>query len=128
MIIQDHKGVADAFGAALDPNGVRVHRPSAEHTLKEKTMLLAERTQRITPSSTSRMRELANELRKSGVDVINFAAGELDGDASDLIKNAAKIAIDKGCNKYTPTLGMKQLREGIAERRRRRKALLGLEA
>jgi aspartate aminotransferase len=78
-------------------------------------MLLAERTQRITPSSTSRMRELANELRKSGVDVINFAAGELDGDASDLIKNAAKIAIDKGCNKYTPTLGMKQLREGIAE-------------
>src|SRR6202011_2022718 len=62
------------------------------------------------------MRELANELRKSGVDVINFAAGELDGDASDLIKNAAKLAIDKGCNKYTPTLGMKQLRKGIADR------------
>ena len=77
-------------------------------------MLLAERTKKITPPSTSRMRELANELRASGVDVINFAAGELDGDASDLIKNAAKAAIDKGCNKYTPTLGMKQLRKGIA--------------
>jgi aspartate aminotransferase len=39
----------------------------------------------------------------------------LDGDASDLMKTAAKVAIDRGCNKYTPTLGMKQLRKGIAE-------------
>ena len=78
-------------------------------------MLLADRTKKMTPSGTSRMRELANELKKSGVDIINFAAGELDGDASPLIKNAAKAAIDSGCNKYTPTLGMKELRESIAK-------------
>ena len=78
-------------------------------------MLLADRTKKMTPSGTSRMRELANELKKSGVDIINFAAGELDGDASPLIKNAAKTAIDSGCNKYTPTLGMKELRESIAK-------------
>ena len=60
------------------------------------------------------MRELANELRLSGVDVINFAAGELDGDASDFIRSAAKSAIDRGCNTYTPTLGMKPLRQAIA--------------
>jgi aspartate aminotransferase len=69
----------------------------------------------MTPPGTSRMRELANELKKSGVDIINFAAGELDGDASPLIKNAAKAAIDSGCNKYTPTLGMKEFRESIAK-------------
>lgn len=51
------------------------------------------------------MRELANDLKRSGIDVINFAAGELDGDASDLIKKSTKLAIE-GCNKYTPTLGM----------------------
>lgn len=68
-------------------------------------MILAERTRKLTPPGTSRMRELANELRKSGVDVVNFAAGELDGDPCDLIKNAAKTAIDNGCNKYTPALG-----------------------
>ncbi|MEY2412393.1 MAG: aspartate aminotransferase [Acidobacteriaceae bacterium] len=79
-------------------------------------MLLAERTKKLTPPGTSKMRELANELKKSGVDVVNFAAGELDGDASDLIKHAAKNAIDGGCNKYTPTLGMKKLRERIAAR------------
>jgi aspartate aminotransferase len=78
-------------------------------------MPLADRTRKITPPSTSRVRELANELKASGVDVINFAAGELDGDANDSIKNAAKLAIDKGCNKYTPTLGTKQLRKGLAE-------------
>jgi hypothetical protein len=69
-------------------------------------MLLTERTRKLTPPGTSRMRELANDLKRSGIDVINFAAGELDGDASDLIKKSAKLAIDEGCNKYTPTLGM----------------------
>jgi len=83
-------------------------------------MLLAERTKILTPPSTSRMRELANELKGAGVDVINFAAGELDGDASDLIKEAAKRAIDNGFNKYTPTVGMKPLRKAIAERVSRR--------
>jgi aspartate aminotransferase len=61
------------------------------------------------------MREFANDLKKSGIDVINFAAGELDGDADDVIKIAAKKAIDAGCNKYTPTLGRKELREAIAK-------------
>jgi aspartate/methionine/tyrosine aminotransferase len=42
------------------------------------------------------MRELANELRAAGNDVINFAAGELDGDASDLIKEAAKSSNHSG--------------------------------
>jgi aspartate aminotransferase len=62
------------------------------------------------------MRELANDLKRSGIDVINFAAGELDGDASELMKTAAKLAIDEGCNKYTPTLGTRNLRERIAEK------------
>jgi aspartate aminotransferase len=83
-------------------------------------MLLADRTDRITPPGTSKMRELANALKRSGIDVINFAAGELDGDASDAMKTGARRAIDEGHNKYTPTLGMKDLRERIAERVSRR--------
>ena len=78
------------------------------------TLMLAERTHLLKPPGTSRMRELANELRAAGQDVINFAAGELDGDASEVIKEAAKHAIDEGRNKYTPTLGMKELRQAIA--------------
>jgi aspartate aminotransferase len=78
-------------------------------------MLLADRTKKITPPRTSKMRELANALKRSGIDVINFAAGELDGDASDSMKEGARVAIDEGHNKYTPTLGTKDLRERIAE-------------
>jgi hypothetical protein len=77
-------------------------------------MLLADRTRTIMSPGTSRIRELANDLKKSDVHIINFAAGESDGDASKIIKNAAKNAIDSGCNKYTPTLGKKLLRQGIA--------------
>ncbi len=77
-------------------------------------MILADRTTTIAPPGTSAMRELANDLKRSGVNVINFAAGELDCDASDLMKTAAKLALDQGYNKYTPTLGIKKLREQIA--------------
>jgi aspartate aminotransferase len=79
------------------------------------TMILADRAKKITPPGTSRMRELANDLKRSGVDVINFAAGELDGDVSEVMKMAAQRAIDEGHNKYTPTLRMKALRHSIAE-------------
>jgi aspartate aminotransferase len=77
-------------------------------------VILADRTKRIAPPGTSAMHELANDLKWSGVYVINFAAGELDCDASDLMKTEGKLAIDEGCNKYTPTLGTKKLREQIA--------------
>jgi aspartate aminotransferase len=78
-------------------------------------MKLAERTQLITPPGTSKMRVLANELKEAGVQVINFAAGELDVDTSDIIKIAAKTAVENGRNVYTPTMGMNSLRKLVAK-------------
>jgi aspartate aminotransferase len=78
-------------------------------------MQLAQRTTLISPPSTSRMRVIANELKDAGVHVINFAAGELDVDTSEVIKEAAKKAVDGKRNAYTPTLGLKELRERIAK-------------
>jgi aspartate aminotransferase len=78
-------------------------------------MKLADRTQLITPPGTSKMRVLANELKESGVHVINFAAGELDFDTSDIIKSTAKSAIDQARNTYTPTLGLNSLRKLVAK-------------
>lgn len=79
-------------------------------------MNLAERTHLIAPPGTSRMRVLANELKAAGVHVINFAAGELDFDTDETVKQAAKLAIDHGRNTYTPTLGLMSLRKMVAER------------
>ncbi len=77
-------------------------------------MTLALRNQKITPPGTSKMRTIANELKAQGVHVINFAAGELDVDTFDLVKDGAREAIEVGKNAYTPTLGLPLLRKQLA--------------
>lgn len=79
-------------------------------------MQLAERNRLIAPPGTSKMRGIANELKEAGVSVINFAAGELDVDTSDIVKQAARQAIDGGRNIYTPTMGLASLRKLVAKR------------
>src|SRR4028118_1418257 len=79
-------------------------------------MNLSERTRLITPPGTGKIRVIANSLKESGVHVINFAAGELDVDTTDTIKQAAKAAVDAGRNVYTPALGLNSLRKLVAKR------------
>ena len=62
------------------------------------------------------MRIQARKLREQGVQVVNFAAGELDQDTSTLIKDAARNAIDSGRTQYTDTMGIKPLRERLAQK------------
>lgn len=70
MVLTQALTVLDRRQTETASRAVTVRRPSAQHTSKEESMRLAERTQKITPSSASRMREFANELKKSGVDTI----------------------------------------------------------
>ncbi|MCU0787621.1 MAG: pyridoxal phosphate-dependent aminotransferase [Verrucomicrobia bacterium] len=67
-------------------------------------------------SQTSGMRNRARKLRAEGVQVVNFAAGELDQDTSASIKTAAHQAIDSSRTQYTETLGIGELRERLAQR------------
>jgi aspartate aminotransferase len=60
------------------------------------------------------MRTIANELKAQGVQVINFAAGELDVDTFDTVKEGAHKAIDEGKNTYTPTMGTPELRKQLS--------------
>lgn len=83
--------------------------PSEDHI-----MILSKRTQLITPPSTGKIRGIANSLKEAGIHVINFAAGELDVDTTDTIKQAAKAAVDGGRNIYTPALGLNSLRKLVA--------------
>jgi aspartate aminotransferase len=76
--------------------------------------MLAERAQALTGSKTSGMRNRARKLRAEGVQVVNFAAGELDQDTSASIKEAARQAIDAGRTQYTDTMGIRELRERLA--------------
>ena len=55
----------------------------------------------------------ANEMRQNGEDVIVLTVGEPDFDTPQYIKNAGKIAIDKGLTKYTPVDGTVLLKKAI---------------
>ncbi len=78
--------------------------------------MLAERMKNFSGSKTSGMRNLARKMRSEGINVVNFAAGELDQDTSTSIKDAVREAIEAGRTQYTDTLGIGPLRERIARK------------
>ncbi|TVR84800.1 MAG: pyridoxal phosphate-dependent aminotransferase [Rhodospirillales bacterium] len=74
---------------------------------------LASRLGRIKPSPTIAATQKAAELKAAGRDVIGLGAGEPDFDTPDHIKDAAKVAIDRGETKYTAVAGTLPLRQAI---------------
>jgi aspartate aminotransferase len=77
---------------------------------------LAERMKVVSESITLAVSAKANALKKAGVDVVGFGAGEPDFDTPAFIKEAAKAALDKGMTKYTPTPSIVELKQAIAEK------------
>jgi aspartate aminotransferase len=77
---------------------------------------LAERVKLISESITLAVSAKAAALKKGGVDVVGFGAGEPDFDTPAFIKDAAKAALDKGQTKYTPTPCLPELKVAIAEK------------
>ncbi len=86
--------------------------------------MISKKIKHISPSVTLAISAKAKSLKKQGVDVINFAAGEPDFDTPDYIKQAAIEAIKGGFTKYTPATGMQELKEAICEKFRRDNALV----
>lgn len=70
----------------------------------------------VSDSPTLAITSRVKQLKKQGHDVVNFAAGEPDFDTPQAIKQAAIDAINKGFTKYTPTAGIIELREAVAEK------------
>jgi aspartate aminotransferase len=77
---------------------------------------LAERVQQVADSITLAVSAKANAMKKAGVDVVGFGAGEPDFDTPAFIKDAAKQALDKGQTKYTPTPCFPELKAAIAKK------------
>jgi aspartate aminotransferase len=77
---------------------------------------LADRMSLVSESITLAVSAKAAALRKAGVDVVGFGAGEPDFDTPAFIKDAAKAALDKGQTKYTPTPCIPELRAAIANK------------
>ena len=84
---------------------------------------LADRISLVSDSITLAVSAKAAALKKAGVDVVGFGAGEPDFDTPAFIKEAAKAALDKGQTKYTPTPCFPELRAAIAEKFNRENGL-----
>ena len=80
------------------------------------TLEIAERISTISVSSTMKVAADADKLRREGVDVVDFGAGEPDFPTPDNIKNAAIAALGANFTKYTPAGGTQELRQAICER------------
>ncbi len=78
--------------------------------------LLSQRVVRMAESETLKMSQMARELKAKGHEVINLSIGEPDFDTPDAIKQVAKDALDAGFTKYTPVLGIPELREAISKK------------
>src|SRR3954466_7060882 len=77
---------------------------------------LASRLAQIHDSITLAVSSKAAAMRKAGIDVVSFGAGEPDFDTPAFIKDAAKKALDDGQTKYTPTPCYPELRAAIAKK------------
>ncbi len=82
------------------------------------TAEIAERISTISVSSTMKVAADADRLRREGIDVVDFGAGEPDFPTPANIKQAAIAAIDGNFTKYTNTAGIPELRAAICERHR----------
>jgi aspartate aminotransferase len=82
------------------------------------TQELAERISLISVSSTMKVAADADRLRREGVDVVDFGAGEPDFPTPDNIKQAAINAINGNFTKYTPAGGTEELKQAIVDRHR----------
>lgn len=81
--------------------------------------LISDRANRLEGSSTILVNQKADELRRKGIDVLSLAIGEPDFNTPEHVKEAAKRAIDDNFTRYTPSAGIPELREAIAEKSRR---------
>ena len=80
------------------------------------SITLSKNLEKIAPSATVAMTQLARDLKNQGKDVISLSAGEPDFDTPENIKRAAIEAITRGETKYTAVDGIDELKEAIIDK------------
>ena len=79
--------------------------------------------ERVEPSATLRISDLAGELEGKGADVVDLSVGEPDFTTPEHIRAEAKASLDRDETGYTPSAGIPDLREAIAHKLREENGL-----
>ncbi|HLG02198.1 MAG TPA: aminotransferase class I/II-fold pyridoxal phosphate-dependent enzyme, partial [Bacteroidia bacterium] len=85
---------------------------------------LSDRINRLSESQTIAMARKSRELIAHGIDIISLSLGEPDFPTPDVIKSAAKKAIDENFSYYTHVSGYLELRQAIAAKFKRDNGLI----
>jgi len=84
---------------------------------------ISKRAAALAPSLTLAIDSKAKQMKAEGEDVVGFGAGEPDFDTPQHIKDAAIKALNEGFTKYTPSSGIPELRQAIADKFKRENGL-----
>jgi aspartate aminotransferase len=84
---------------------------------------ISRRAGSLAPSLTLAIDSKAKQMKANGQDVVGFGAGEPDFDTPEHIKQAAIEALNEGFTKYTPSSGIPELRQAIADKFKRENGL-----
>lgn len=77
---------------------------------------LSHRLADLMPSPTLAIAAKAAEMKAKGQPVISLSAGEPDFDTPEPIRKAARLAMESGQTRYTPSEGNRSLREAIRDK------------
>lgn len=86
--------------------------------------MISERAKSINPSLTLGITATAKKLKREGKDIVTFGAGEPDFPTPQNIKMAAVKAINDNLTYYTPTAGIEELRQAIADKLKNHNSIL----
>jgi len=77
---------------------------------------ISQRAASLSPSLTLAIDAKAKQMKAEGHDVVGFGAGEPDFDTPPHIKDACAAALAAGFTKYTPSSGIPELRQAVADK------------
>ena len=87
-------------------------------------MQLSKRVQQLAESATLAVSAKAAAMKKEGIDVVSFGAGEPDFPTPESIRNACKAALDAGYTKYAnPASGIQAAKEAVCSKLKRENGL-----
>ena len=78
--------------------------------------MVSNRVMNIKPSQTVELTSRVTKLRQQGREIISFNVGEPDFATPEHICKAAEEAMKSGFTKYTPVMGILELRQAICEK------------
>ncbi len=87
-------------------------------------MKLSQRVQQLEESATLAVSAKAAAMKKEGIDVVSFGAGEPDFKTPENIRNACKAALDAGHTGYaSPSSGIPAAKEAVCSKLKRENGL-----